>query len=1089
MKRPEQRVSLRKQHCFLILLLFIIALVAVPVQGGTVTPNEVGFQHLSVEHGLSQSSIRCMMQDEAGFLWFGTEDGLNRYDGYTFTVYRHDPEDPNSLGYDTINDLCEGADGSIWVATIQGLDRLDRSTDSFTHFHAVSDVETSLSHDRTIAVHSDAAGRIWVGTAAGLDRYEPSTNDFTHHNQSRNGVVADGTLLVRRILEDNEGMLWLGTNRGVERFDPESGEIRAWRSDPDDPATLSAPVVLSLCQAPSGHIWVGTASGLNSIDPQSGRVTRITADLSTVNLALQPIISLLIDSRGVIWAGTLAAGVCTLDTAGGCWRQYRHVPGDPTTLSFDSNLSTMEDRSGLVWIGSAGSGLDIFDRDRKPFILHTHIPGNPDSIQHLVVRTITGDRRGNRWVGTVAGGLTRIDAVTGEHRQYLPVAGDPHSLSARSIWYALVDSRGTLWAGTAGGGLNRYRPESDDFVSYRNDPDDPTSIGVNNLQYLFEDRSGRLWIGTGGGGVNLMDTGTGTFTRFMNDPGDPASLSANGVYCIAQQTDGTIWVATNGGGLNRYDEETGTFHRFRHDPNDPTTISDDRVLSLYPADDGTLWVGTGLGLNHFDPAVGTFRRYYAGDGLPNNVIYSILEDETGDLWISTNNGLARFRPPAAGDVPFVRTYDMSDGLQSNEFNSGSSWKSPDGTMFFGGINGYSSFHPDEIAENRIVPPVVLTRITVPGLELPDSRPNSSRASVTLPHRFNNIHVQFSALNYRQPEKNRYSHMLEGLDEGWSEADNQRRATYTNLDPGHYTLRVRASNNDGVWSEEEAVLVITVTPPFWQRGWFLVLAALALAAGVTAAYRHRVRVLGLRGELQTARDTQVSILPQASPRAEGYDIAGTCIPANTVGGDFYDFIWLDDDRSVLGIAVADVAGKSMDAALTAVLTTGVVQAEARRSHSAAEVVAAANLPVYTKTSRSTFAALCFARLDLSARKLAFTNAGLMEPLLKRASGEIELLKSEGSKLPLGIIPDGEYEETAVQLEAGDLLLLLTDGIPESQDQAHRFYEMESLRILLEGMETGGMSAGEILDAIIADVRRFTAGAPQHDDITAVALKVL
>jgi len=1078
---------MRRSHAVTALL--FLALLCPSVLGDSpVTPDQVGFQRLSVEHGLSQSCVRAMIQDSAGFIWLGTEDGLNRFDGYTFTVYRHDPEDPDSLAHDQIQDLCEGKDGSIWVATMAGLDRLDRSSNHFTHHQAVAGDPRSLSHDLVLSVHRDSSDRIWVGTAAGLDRHEPADGSFSHHPLGSGDGPTDGPAPARRIFEDSRGDLWVGTNTALYRIDRRDGTVTGYGSDPSDPSTLSSPFVLSLCEDSSGMIWVGTTAGLNLIDPSTGRVTRQASDpLDPVNLGTQPIAALLTDSTGMVWVGTLLAGVCTLEQGGDTWKQYSYSPGDPTSLSLDFILSMIEDRSGLIWVGTNGGGLNIFDREKKPFIHHTHIPGDPDSIQHLVVRTITGDHEGNLWIGLVNGGMTRIDS-TGRHHRYLADPNDPDSLSLNTVWYAHVDRRGTVWAATAGNGLDRYRPETDDFAHYRPDPQNPSSISFNVVQYVREDRSGRLWIGTGGGGVNLMDRETGTFTRFLFSPDDPTSLSSNGIYCIAEDSEGAIWVGTNGGGLNHYDEETGVFTRYRHDPVDPESISDNRVLAIHPTPDGLLWLGTGLGLNRFDPATGKCRRYYAGDGLPNNVIYAILPDEAGNFWISTNHGICRFTPHDGDDDPEIRTYDMSDGLQSNEFNSASAWLSPDGEMFFGGINGYTSFRPEEISENSIVPTVALTRIMVPDLDLPNPQPLSSRAAVTLPYRHNDIHVQFSALSFRQPEKNRYAYRLEGLEEQWTEAGTRRHASYTNLDPGHYTLRVRASNNDGVWNEEGATLAITVIPPFWQRGWFLVLAALVLTTAAIAAYRHRMRVVSLRAELQTARDTQASILPQAPPVADGYDIAGTCIPANTVGGDFYDFIWLDEQRTRLGIAVADVAGKSMDAALTAVLTTGVVQAEARRRTSTAEVVAAANRPLYLKTARNSFTALCFARITLADRQLAFTNAGLMEPLLKRA-GSVRSLRSIGSKLPLGVLPEGEYAENRVPLEPGDLLLFFTDGIPDSQDPSRAFYETEALHRLLAELDTERLGADEVLSALIHEVRRFSAGVPQQDDITAVAVKVL
>ena len=1094
MNEKRRQPSLRRraaQRLFFVLPLLLAALWIPATAGTPVTPREVGFQNISVEHGLSQSSIRCILQDSAGFLWFGTEDGLNRYDGYAFTVYRHCPGDPHSLCFDAIFDLCEGADGSIWVATAQGLDRLDRATDRFTHFRSDPDNPQSLSHDMVLTVHRDTSNRIWAGSRGGLDRYDPDGGGFTRMNHRR--MIEDGLPItgVRNIHEDDDGMLLLATNNGVELFDPEQGTVRVWRADPSDPSTLSSPVTVSLCRGPEGRLWVGTNAGLNALDTATGKVTRMSPDeLPGINLATQPVVALAADSHGVIWVGTLLGGLCTLDTATGIWDHYRYVPGDPSSLSLDYILSIIEDRSGLVWIGTNGSGIDIFDREKKPFIHHTHVPGNPDSIQHLVVRSIAAEPNGDLWIAMVNGGLTRVHHATGRHFRHFNDPQDQNSLGANTVWYVHVDRGGTVWAGTTGAGLARYRPQTDDFFHYRNDPDNPQSISGNLIQHIFEDTSGRLWIGTGGGrGLNLMDRTSGAFTRFRNDPNDPGSISANGIYCTAQQADGTIWVGTNGGGLNRFNEADGTFTHFRHDPDDPHSLSDDRVLFIHPVSDGSLWLGTGMGLNHFDPASGRCRHFFVMHGLPNNVVYTILEDGDGDFWISTNHGLCRFTPPDGDGDPVIRNYDMSDGLQSNEFNSQSAWQNPDGEMFFGGIDGYTSFYPGEIDENTIVPPVVLTEVVVPGLEAGSIRPLASSASVSMPYRFNNIHVQFSALSYRQPEKNRYAYLLEGEDERWNETGNRRHATYTNLAPGHYTLRVRASNNDGVWSTDEARLTITVTPPFWQRAWFLTLASLVLVATALGVYKHRVRVVRMGSELQTARETQASILPQSPPETPGYDIDGTCIPANTVGGDFYDFIWLDEEQTLLGIALADVSGKSMDAALTAVLTTGVVQAEARISRSPAEVVAAANLPVYNKTARNAFTALCFARLDLAARTLTFTNAGLMEPLLKDVNGDVRPLKSVGSKLPLGVLPDGQYKERTIQLQPGEFLLLLTDGIPESQNRSMDFYGDNTLRCLLADMDTASMNAAAVLDAVLDEVRRFTDGAPQQDDITAVAIKVL
>jgi serine phosphatase RsbU (regulator of sigma subunit) len=506
-------------------------------------------------------------------------------------------------------------------------------------------------------------------------------------------------------------------------------------------------------------------------------------------------------------------------------------------------------------------------------------------------------------------------------------------------------------------------------------------------------------------------------------------------------------------------------------------------------------VGTfGGGLNKFDPQKGIVVAHYREkDGLPNDVVYGILPDEQGCLWLSTNKGLSKFNPRAET----FKNYTSRDGLQSNEFNGGAYYKSNSGEMFFGGLNGFNAFYPREFKDNKNKPPIVITDFQIfnksigIGSESPLKKHISETKEIILPYEKNVFSFKFVALDYTLPGNNQYQYMMEGFDKEWIFTDASKRfATYTNLDAGEYVFRVKGSNNDGVWNEEGTSIKIIITPPFWQTWWFRVISVLVVVVLALLYYRIRMRIIyqktRLEAELQAAHAAQMSIMPQSDPQLEGFFISGICVPAYEVGGDFFDYLWLSPGKTKFGIAIGDVSGKAMKAAMTAVMSSGMLYSKADCADSIKDIMTEVNRPLFSKTDKKMFTALCLAALDLRTKEFIFTNAGLSEPLLK-SQNKAAYIESVGPRLPLGSFEDNTYQETKFQLKPFDVVVLFTDGVPDAQNHRGEFYGYDTLRQLVEQMDTTALSAVEIKEAIITDVNKFSGGVPQQDDMTVVVIK--
>lgn len=761
-------------------------------------------------------------------MWFGTQQALARYDGYTFTVFKPGMDDSGSISGSVVTDILANRDGSLWVATNHGLNRYNPRTGTFTHYLHEAQDAASLRNDFITALLRTADGSLWIGTNGGLDRLKSlpqgkATATFDHPALN----VAVNALAVGA-----NGALWAGTDDGLWQ--------RGADGDFKPLAGMRNRRVRELAAA-DGTLWIGTHSaGLFRL--KNGKLIRI---------ALAPgrdpnrdwISALAFDRAGRLWVGTRNG--LFRRSADGTWAGWHPDPSEPHSLSQQAIFSIFQDTGGVIWIGTHGGGLNKYLPLREQFRTYRHDPDDPSSLGQDIVMPIYQTRDGAVWVGTYGKGLDRLDPEIGTFTHYRHNPDDPGSLGGDAIRSLLETHDGILWVGTNTSGLDRFNPETGTFTHYRHKPGNPDSLGGRSVVALIGNADGSLWIGfwdgLSNGGLDYFDPATGEFTHYRHDPDDPMSLGSNRVAALYKDRRGRLWIGTDNAGLNRFDAATGGFVKY---PRPSASKRRDSILSITGGKPGVLWLGTRAGLEKFTVTTGEYVRYDTGDGLADNLVLCVLRDARGQLWISTNNGLSQFNPK----TETFHTWRAADGLQDNEYNSFSCHRGRDGTLYFGGIGGFSAFNPAALETNRHAPRVVLTRFLLDNrpVVIGESDDNhfrlpaalSALPRLTLNYHQNVFSFEFAALDYANPAANRYQYKLEGFDSHWTSTGAGRRiATYTNLDPGDYVFRVRASNGVGVWNNEGASIRLRTLPPPWRTWWAYLAYSLAALLLLTAVIRY------------------------------------------------------------------------------------------------------------------------------------------------------------------------------------------------------------------------------------------------------------
>jgi len=831
----------RTRWCFVLLLGLAANTTAI---GAEFTSHPMRFGHLTLDNGLSQSNVLSILQDSDGMMWFGTENGLNSFDGYEFNHYKRQRGNPQALNNDFVFDIAEGKNANLWIATNGGgLARLNRATGRVKTFRHDAANPDSIAGNIVRRILIDDTGIIWVGTrGAGLDRFDPATETFEHFDLGTG--QAAGTVFA--LYQDSAGAVWVGGDHGLTRVDAENLEIETYSNDAANANSISAHSVRAVLEDSDGQLWIGThGGGLSRLNPKTNTFEHFVHDENdATTISNDRVSSIFEDSDGRLWVGT-TLGLNLVDRSSGAMVRYMSDSADSSSLGDNDITSIYEDRSGLLWIGTKSRGVNTWNPRTWYYGFEAAKEITADGESQPNVMGFIDDGAGTLWVGTFGEGLNAIDRSSGEITRYRNDPNSDYRIADDYVMSLMRDRKGFIWAGTMRAGIVRLDPRTGDSTNFRHEPGNPNSLAANGVMTMYEDRDGLVWIGTFGGGISRYNPKNGQFKTFAPDSNDPYAISGSRITSFAQDANGNMWVGSDGGGLNLMDRATERFYHFRHDPEDRNSLASDTVYAINIDADHNVWVGTqGGGLDRVagsaaDPASITFVNTSQEDGLANDVIYGVQFDEAGWIWMSTNYGISRFNP----DTGEIKNLHRKDGLQSEEFNFGAHYRSDSGELFFGGHNGFNAFRPDEIKAAKVVPLIALTGFFSGGDSTKSDLPFDEAETVEISWKDDVIAFEFAAMDFVAPEQNRYMYKLEGFDKDWIDLGNRRRVTYTDLDDGNYLLRVKAANSEGVWNEAGFALPIRVTAAPWDTWWAYlgyVAVFVQLVVGLWLGHRRKVR---------------------------------------------------------------------------------------------------------------------------------------------------------------------------------------------------------------------------------------------------------
>lgn len=816
--------------------------------------NSVQFNHLAVEDGLSQSTVQTILQDSQGYMWFGTQNGLNKYNGYDITIYNSSIEDSTSINGNDIRVLYEDNDNRLWIGSQSGgLNLYNREKDRFRHFTAISEDWRTLSANAVWAILEDSQDTFWVGTSYGLNIMDRETGIVQRIFSEANNPETLSDNQVTVLYEDNNNTLWVGTSNGLNRYNRSDSTFTRFLHGSGNRQDTESYYIREIYEDSAGKLWIGTEEkGLVHFDRESETAHSFTTNPNNPqSISDNAVLGILESVDGNLWVGTGNGGLNLMNPEDSSFTRFRHRPENPQSLSNDGVNSIYRSRDGILWIGTFAGGVNFVDTDPPLFNHYKNEPLNPNSLSNNVVQSIYQDQEGNIWIGTDGGGLNLFDVESGHFEHYRHNPNKANTISADVILDIYENNRG-LWLGTYGGGVSLLDPETGEVRTYRHNSNNPESISSDFVFDITPKSDGTIWLGTNLGGVSVLNPETNTVERYLADPdqlNSPETITNNDVRSIFEDSNGDMWVGAYGGVLNRYDNREERFYLY--DINAGSEMYASVVQDIHEDRQNRLWLATrGGGLKQFIRETEQFITFSEKNGLPGNIIQAIEEDEQGNLWLSTNNGISRFNR----DAMDISNYDLEDGIQSREFNAGASLRDKEGYIYFGGVNGFNRFHPENIKVDSLVPPVVLTDLLLFNrpVSVGDGSPLEKQISqieqLTLPYDASVITFEFSALDFSAAKGNRFAYKLEGFDEEWNYIGEIRRATYTNLSPGGYTFRVRAANSDGIWDEAGVSLPVVITPPFWRTVWFLVLICLILIGSAYFIYWLRVRAIRSRNRI-------------------------------------------------------------------------------------------------------------------------------------------------------------------------------------------------------------------------------------------------
>ena len=795
-----------------------------------VQSQEVRFTHLSVDRGLSQNSVHSIIQDQNGFMWFATSDGLNRYDGYSFRIFKNEPTDSNSIYSNNIHCLYID-DSTLWIGFGNGtIDCFNAKKNFFTHIHLPPPEGKTENISNVNGITENKSGQLFIATDGdGIFIFTKQTGKWQNFRNEKFNQLSIPSNNIATLTFDKNGVLWCATaDAGVFSWDPGSFKVSQYRN-------LNALGIAALYPDRSGKIWVSAwSAGINVIDPATGKIVsnRDTSCYLNKQLPYGLVSNFMEDRNGLLWLSTAEDGVISYNKENGKSTVYKKKPDDENSLSDNLVLSLFEDKSGLLWFGTWQGGINIFDPKKQLMEHYYHNSNVQESLINNVVWCINKGKNDKPWIAT-SDGVYSFDPQTHQFKRLEFDKFSPEAPAPNTIIHAVLEDRdGNVWMGSNGNGLFHYNPSTKKCVHYLYDRDGSSST----ITALMLDSRGDLWIGSKDG-LYLYQRDKDKFTRYLNANDDAESISSNSVSSFAESKDGKIWVATPNAGLNLLNLVNEKIRRFQHDPKNPNSLPDNKIFSLHIDKNDILWIGTKSGLCFYIEEKEKFVSFTEKDGLPDNNIKSIENDDDGTLWLSTNKGLCSFNPVTKK----IKSYDVNDGVQSNEFKANSSYTSTNGYMYFGGVKGLNRFNPLLMVDNPNVPNPVIVGFTVLNKPYPLKEDIVFIKEIKLGYKDYFFSFELAGLEYTNSVKNKYQYMLEGFNEEWINTGTARTVTFTNLDPGDYTLHVKACNNDGIWSGDKTIHII-ITPPFWKTKWFYTACILIVIVCTYSYIKYREKTL-------------------------------------------------------------------------------------------------------------------------------------------------------------------------------------------------------------------------------------------------------
>lgn len=1047
-----------------IYLFLIISGLSINVRGQLF---ETFVEHYTVDNGLSQSTVLCILQDSRGYLWVGTQDGLNKFDGYHFQLFKFNPLDTNSISSNWINAIVEDKEGNIWLGTQNGLNKIERKKNRIVRFLHDPNDPTTISENEIFGLAFDAQQNLWIKTTNSLNKLDITTLHFQQHEYIQDYFTSAKSDKGFPMLVKNNG-IWMGSPFGLIFYNFDSEQFKKYASESSDTTTISDNFVTDIIAYDENNLWIATKCGLNLFNLKTKKFSRIYPHPKDLTHPSNTITSLYMSYDNHLWIGTSGGGLLKYKHGKGkkkYFQNMRNDPYNPISLGYDFILSLYEDLSHNLWIGTDGKGLDKLDLKPKNFYLYRS--SNSENSIQLTSNVIGALYLANDsilWIGTWEHGLNILNRNTGEVLHYNEKGPPGKRIAGNNIHSIIRDYRGYIWIGTKNG-ISVYDPRTNRFDDVFNVFKFSYQPNLSNLRIynLFEDKRKNIWVATKNG-LFRFEPDKNNITPFWSNYSDKNSISNNTSIFVTEDSDGYIWIGT-ANGLNRYDYNTNKFVRIGENISGKLNISNGKIYSISSAyiysiiedfQDGTFWIGTGSGLNHYNKKDGTFVYYTESNGLPNEMIYEIIQDKKGNIWFSTNRGLAYLDKKTNE----IRSFDVGDGLQGLEFNNGASFTSKKGEIFFGGFNGINFFWPDSMKDNPFIPNIVISSLFKTGPAGREELNIEGVEKIELNFDDRNITLNFAALEFTKPSKNNYAYLMQNLTNDWNYIGTRNFQEFSNLPPGEYILKVRGSNNDLIWNEEGTSLRIIVHPPFYQTIWAYIFYIVTVITVVYLIISSRTRKL--KQANQVLRMKQLAAIEIAKQKEEltiknknitdsinyAKRIQEAMLPSefllrkllphsfilykpkDIVSGDFY---WISEYEGKVYIAAVDCTGHGVPGAFMSIIGFDLLRniIKEQKTEKPSEILNLLDNGISETFSKNINDTSVKDGMDISLMVIDKNHriieyAGAFNPLLIIRNNKITEIK--GNRFSIGRTEnmDQKFDNHTFHYKPGDMAYIFTDG---------------------------------------------------------------